>query len=478
MSQKKVLSPITWPVLSFALVIAIGSILLSLPFAVADGQNLAFLDALFLATSAVCVTGLSSVDIGTVLSDTGLGILLMLIQLGGLGITTYTSLIFILWRNRVPVTDRLAVHQALLNKDVLNVRAFIWQLVLLVLSVEAVAALMLYLHDPITFHPFYAIFHAVSAFCNAGFSPFSQSLIPFKDDVTVNAIIGISIILGGLGFAVLHEIRRVLQGHFSALWQAYEVKILGKKKIISYAHDDIFPAQRKRPHLDKYSRMVLMTSLALIVLGAVSVFTLEILHMNALPSFSLALTSTFQSISLRTAGFNTVNLSLLSDASLLIMVALMFIGGAPGSCAGGIKITTFRVLLAFMKAQITGEKNIVVRDRSVRPETVSQALMLFFFGALTIGLSVILLCITENASVIGERTGSVPLLTLIFEVVSAFATVGYTLGHTSNLSDVGKIIIILNMFIGRVGFIGLLTALHSLRPSRKYSYPTMPIPIG
>ncbi len=478
MSQRKLLSPITWPVLSFALVIAIGALLLCLPMAVNEGQELAFIDALFLATSAVCVTGLSSVDIGTVLSEAGLGILLMLIQLGGLGITTYTSLIFILWRNRVPVTDRLAVHQALLNKDVLNVRAFIWQLVLLVLTVEMTAALMLYLHDPINFHPFYAIFHAISAFCNAGFSPFSQNLIPFKDDVMVNAIIGISIILGGLGFAVLHEIRRVIQSYLTSLWQFYEVKVAKKKKITSYACDDIFPVQRKRPYIDKYSRMVLMTSFALVLVGAVSIFTLEILHMNALPSFSLVLTSTFQSISLRTAGFNTVDFSLLSDATLLIMVALMFIGGAPGSCAGGIKITTFRVLLAFMKAQITGEKNIVIRDRGVRSETVSQALMLFFFGALTVGLSVILLCITENASFIGERTGSVPLITLIFEVVSAFATVGYTLGETANLSDVGKIIIILNMFIGRVGFIGLLTALHSLRPSRKYAYPTMPIPIG
>ncbi len=474
MRMNKIFSPITWPVLSFAVAISIGTLLLSLPIAVAEGQQLAFIDALFLATSAVCVTGLASVDIGTVLSLWGQSILLALIQIGGLGITTYTSLIFILWRNRVPVTDRLAVHQALLNKDVLNVRAFIWQVVLLVLGIELVAACILYAHDPINFHPFNAVFHAVSAFCNAGFSPFSQSLIPFKDDVVVNGVIGISIILGGLGFAVLHEIRRVLQ----ARAQCFYYNICGKKVPVHYAHDDIFPTYRHMPTLDKYSRLVLITSAALIFGGAAALFALEVLHMNSLPSFSLALSSVFQSISLRTAGFNTVDLSLLSDASMLIMVALMFIGGAPGSCAGGIKITTFRVLLAFMKAQLTGEKNIVVRDRGVRSETVSQALMLFFFGVLIIGCSIILLCITENASLIGERTGSVPLLTLIFEVVSAFATVGYSLNQTPHLSDVGKLIIILNMFIGRVGFIGFLTALHSLRPSRKYAYPTMHIPIG
>ncbi len=474
MQRKKWLSPITWPVLSFALAISIGSVLLWLPFSVRQGQELAFIDALFLATSAVCVTGLASVDIGSTLSGLGQGILLMLIQLGGLGITTYTSLVFILWRNRVPVTDRLAVHQALLNKDVVDVRAFIWQLALLVLSIECTAAFLLYTHDPVHFPPFYALFHAISAFCNAGFSPYAQNLMLFKDDVMVNAIIGISIILGGLGFAVLDEIRRVLYGCIQWLWHIF----FPQKKVTACKYDDILPVRQGRPRLDRYSRLILVTSLALTVLGAAAIFGLEVLHMNSLPSFSLALSSTFQSISLRTAGFNTIEFSLLSDASLLIMVALMFIGGAPGSCAGGIKITTFRVLLSFMKAQITGEKNIVVRDRGIRQETVSQALMLFFFGALTIGLSVILLCISENASLIGERTGSVPLLTLIFEVVSAFATVGYTLGHTQNLSDVGKIIIILNMFIGRVGFVGLLTALHSLRPSRKYAYPTMPLPIG
>ncbi len=478
MRQRKFFSPITWPVLSFAVAIICGSVALSLPFSVAQGQELAFIDALFLATSAVCVTGLSSVDIGTVLSGAGQGVLFALIQLGGLGITTYTSLIFVLWRNRVPVTDRLAVHQALLNKDVVNVRAFVWQLVLLVLTVELVAAFLLYVHDPVHFHPFYALFHSISAFCNAGFSPYAQNLMAFKDDGVVNAIIGVSIILGGLGFAVLHEIRRVLQSALFAVWQQLGSVFFAQKKDRVYTCDTVFPTNKKSVKLDRYSRLVLITSFALIAGGSVVLFGLEVLHMNSSPSYSLALTSLFQSISLRTAGFNTVDISLLSDASLLIMVALMFIGGAPGSCAGGIKITTFRVLLAFMRAQISGEKNIVVRDRGVLPETVSQALMLFFFGALTIGLSVILLCITENASLIGERTGSVPLLTLIFEVVSAFATVGYSLGQTAHLSDVGKIIIILNMFIGRVGFIGFLTALHSLRPSRKYAYPTMPIPIG
>ncbi len=478
MPKQKIFSPIIWPILSFALTIFMGSTLLALPFSIANGHELAFIDSFFLATSAICVTGLATVDIGTILSPTGQGILLFLIQLGGLGITTYTSLIFILWRNKVPISDQQAVYHALLNKNIFDVKTFILQLVILVFSIEFIAALILYLHDPINFHPFNAFFHSVSAFCNAGFSPFSDSLMGFKDDLLVNAVIGLSIILGGIGFAVLHEIRLTFKYSIQSLFRYFKFKLFGKKNIKLHTYDNIFQENKTRPHLDKYSRLILKTSLGLIFVGAILIFGLEILHLQSNSTSSLAITSLFQSISLRTAGFNSVDLMLLSDASILIMLLFMFIGGAPGSCAGGIKITTFRVLLAFIKKQLSGEKDVVVNDRKVKSEIINQALILFFFGVLTIGISIILLCISENASHIGQKTGSVPLRALIFEVVSAFGTVGLSLGLTPNLSDPGKIIIILNMFIGRVGLIGLLTAIHSLRPNRKYSYPTMTIPIG
>ncbi len=480
MRKKKFFSPITWPVMSFIVAIFIGGILLSLSFASAQGHRISVIDAFFLATSAVCVTGLDPVNVSESLSPIGQGILLMLIQLGGLGITTYTSLVFVLWRNRVPIADRDAVHQALLNKDIVNVRSFLWQLVLLVMGIELFAAFMLYLHDPINFHPFSAIFHSISAFCNAGFTLFPDNLISFKDDVTVNSIIGISIVLGGLGFAVLHEISRVLRERIITFTQKISslFKEKPKPKSIYSCHDTLDLQPPKRPKLDRYSRLVLKTTLVLIIGGGAIMFGLEILHARSEASFSLALSSVFQSISARTAGFNSINMGTLSDASMLIMVLLMFIGGAPGSCAGGIKITTFRVLLGFMKVQVNGEKDVVVQERAIRQETIGQALMLFFFGALTIGLSVLMLCVTENASLVGFREGQVRLLAVIFEVVSAFGTVGYTLDLTPNLSFAGKIIIILNMFIGRVGYIGLLTAVHSLQPSRKYSYPAMNIPIG
>ncbi len=470
-------SPITWPVISFAVVICVGAAFLSMPFSWADGQHVTLMDAFFLSTSAVCVTGLAPVDVGTVLSDAGQSIMLLLIQLGGLGITTYTSLVFILWRNRVPFSDRLAVHQALLNKDILDVRSFVWQVVLLVLGIECAAAVLLYLHDPVLFHPFSAFFHAVSAFCNAGFSLFADNLIGFQDDVTVNMIIGMSIVLGGLGFAVLHEMIRV----FYAFLCSVCTRMGFAEKCPTPLHYDRVSQHPLRRHgLDRYSRLVLVTSLVLIVLGAFLFAFLEwpFAHKDNGNdgAWLLILTSVFQSISARTAGFITVDLALWTDASLLVLVGLMFIGGAPGSCAGGIKITTFRVLVGFIRTQISGEKDVLVHDRAIPDETLRQALTLFFFGALTIAVSVIMLCVSEN--IFSEHGASTPLLPLLVETASAFGTVGLSMNLTPHLSDFGKVIIMLNMFIGRVGFISLLTALQSLRPSRKYFYPTTRMPIG
>ncbi len=499
MRTPKLFSPITWPVISFALVIVVGTIFLSLPFSLAEGQTLSYIDALFLATSAVCVTGLTPLDIGTTLSGVGQSILLTLIQLGGLGITTYTSLVFILWRNRIPLSDRLAVNQAMLNKDIVDVRAFVCQVVLLVATFEGTTALLLYLYDPILFHPFNALFHAISAFCNAGFSTFPDNLLSFRQDLVVNSIIGLSIIFGGLGFAVLHELILVNYAHIKRLRTYIQHYTSSKKQ----KHCP-FPFQKRQKntlhistvtntrHVDRYSRIVINTSFWLIIVGGLLIVIMEWPHDTNLHRIakdatitqhiynhaSLFLSSFFQSISARTAGFATVDMALLSDASLLILIGLMFIGGAPGSCAGGIKVTTFRVLTGFFRAQLQGKKDVLVGDRAVYDATLRQALTLFFFGALTIAVSVVVLCMIENRFAADNASDPTPLLPLLFETVSAFSTVGLSMNLTPELSDPSKIIIILNMFIGRVGFIGLLTALHSLRPAPKYFYPAANIPIG
>lgn len=519
MHKHKILTPVTWPVLSFALVILVGALLLWTPPTHQPGEDVGFVDALFISTSAVCVTGLATIDIGTVFNRGGLWVILLLIQLGGLGITTYTSLVFVLWRNRVPFTDRLAVSQALLNKDIFDLRSFVRQVVGLVLAVEGMAALLLYWHDPVHFTPFNAVFHAVSAFCNAGFSMFPDNLISFRDDLAVNAIIAGSIVAGGLGFAVLRELVSVGARRVELLWEACcgrrspaapmpyprgggdeDEAAPGLYALYGAPGQNGLHGQNglRAPGLDRYSRLVIKTSAALIVLGALAICLLELpdlppdslLDMEPGKSraltengfgtgFSLVLSALFQSVSARTAGFSSIDLTTYSHASLLVLVALMFIGGSPGSCAGGIKTTTFRVLAGFMGAQLRGRRQIVLEDRAVTQEAVARALTLFFFAVLTVGFSVTLLSVTEtNFHGITPAGEQPPLMSLLFEVVSALGTVGLSLNVTPKLSEPGKVIIILNMFVGRVGFIAMITALSSLRSARHYEYPSMDLPVG
>lgn len=453
--RRRLLSPVTWPVISFLAAILLGTLGLALPFSHADGADLAVIDALFVATSAVCVTGLSTVDVSAVLSPAGQGILLLLIQVGGLGVMTYTSLAFLLWRRQVPFTSREAVSQALLGGS-FDLKAFLRQVAGIVLGVELLAALALHLRDPAFFTPFRAFFHAVSAFCNAGFALRADNLMAYRDDVPVNVIICLCVILGGLGFGVLRELLGLLsRGRLGA------------------------PATR----LSRFSRLVLRTSLFLVIAGCLLIYVTEWRrpgNEHQLGEGSrLLLTAFFHSVSARTAGFNTVDMAHLSLASLLVIMLLMFIGGGPGSCAGGIKLGTFRVLVGYFLAQFRGNDQIVLGGRGVPHENVKQALTLFFLYCLTIVGSLFLLTITETGILHRSNADSgLPFVHLLFEVVSALGTVGLSVNVTPQLTLEGKIIIIFNMFAGRVGLLSLLLAIRSLRRRTNYAFAEAQVPIG
>jgi trk system potassium uptake protein TrkH len=434
--------------------IAAGALLLGLPVCQTPGNGLPFLDALFLSASAVCVTGLAPVDISAALSPTGQGALLFLIQLGGLGVMTYTSIIFLLWRDYVPFNSREAVSQSLLGGD-FSIKAFLCQVLALVFGIEAVCAVLLHQIDPDFFSPFSAAFHAVSAFCNAGFSLSPNSLMAFRDNAAVNAVVTSSVFLGGIGFGVLREILGMATG--------------GRMGA---------PVRR----FSRFSRLVLKTSLFLISMGTCLVFSLEFFRAGNEKTvgdgFDLLVTAFFQAVSARTAGFNTVDILSLSEASLLVYMILMFIGGGPGSCAGGIKVVTFRVLAGYMAAQFRGDKQIVLEQRGVPEENVTRALTLFFLYTIVIALTTFLLAITENG--ILHRTGDqgVTLLRVLFEAVSALGTVGLSANLTPELSAEGKILIIINMFAGRVGLLSLLMAIQSLQSKKTYLMAESQLPIG
>ena len=456
MWHKKLFAPLALPMHFFAAAILLGAAVLCQPIS-CTGKPVSFLDALFTATSAACVTGLTVVDTGTVFSRFGQTVILTLIQLGGLGIMTFSTLIFYLWRRRVSLVDRIAVGESLLHDSSFHLGRFLTRMVAVTVCVEAAGALALHLLDPEGFGPFSAMFHAVSAFCNAGFALRPDNLMAYAGNPGVNLVVMWLIVSGGLGFAVL------LEG-----WQVARNKLLRPRAR---------PTQRLR--LGWHARTVFAVSAFLVATGAAMIFFGEFLgeRYAELSATDRVMAALFQSVSCRTAGFNTLDIGRMADASLVIMILLMFIGGSPGSCAGGIKTTTFRVLTAFGKARMLGRRQVVVGRFAVDEGTIDRSVTLTVFaGGLVLG-SVLLLCFTEGAVAPHVESGG-RFLEILFEAVSAFGTVGLTTGITPNLSPAGKLIITMLMFVGRLGPILFLSVLQGFQEPLRYRWPEQSMMIG
>lgn len=451
MKQRIRISPYAYPVLFFGMVIIIGAFLLHCKFSLKHG-TISWIDALFTATSATCVTGLTVVDTGSFFSTVGQIIILCLIQIGGLGIMTITSLIFYLWSRRISLTDKIAVGQGLLHDPTFSLGEFLIKVITMTLVIELSGSFLLYIMAPKKMGLFSAIFHSISAFCNAGFSLYKNSLMDFKGDFWINLVIMILIILGGLGFSVLQEL------------------------IFYFKHK----INKKRYVLSWHTSVVLTTTGYLILFGSISIFLAEYVFgpNNTTYLGDSILISLFQAITCRTAGFNTVDISYMTNVSLCIMIVLMFIGAGPGSCAGGIKVTTFRVIFAYIKGQffIKGKQAVIGRF-AAKEEDLNKALLLFVFASILILIGILLLNITEGGEVPHIYSRGL-FLNIAFEVVSAFGTVGLSTGITPHLSFVGKCIIIFLMFIGRLGPILFLSLIQHIQEEPRFRWPEENILIG
>lgn len=442
MKWERLVSPALLPVYAFAATIVGGASLLRLPWATT--QPISWLDALFTATSAVCVTGLTVVDTGTRFTLWGQNTILALIQLGGLGIMTYTSLVFYLWRRRVSFTDRIAVGGALLADPRFRLGRFLVDVVVMTIGIELAGAFLLWtcgmrLYD--------AFFHAISAFCNAGFSTYSDNLMGFRGNIAVQCTIMALIFLGGIGFYVLVDLRDML-------WQ-----------------------RRSWCSLGWQSRLVLSTSFWLIAVGGVVLAIMEKLGHGELSWGQAALDGVFHAVSARTAGFNTVDLARLADVSLLFLVFLMLVGGSPASCAGGIKTTTLRVLWGFAVAQIKGRRQVVVAGAAVDTVSFNKAIALVVCSTGLLAAAILGLLFLE-AGVSPHGTARSMLLELIFEAVSAFGTVGLSTGITASLTPVSKMVLIGLMFVGRLGPAVFLTLLQTWQEPEHFAWPERSISIG
>lgn len=448
----------------FVILICAGAGLLMLPKA-HNLETMSITDAFFTATSATCVTGLIVVDTGRDFSMIGQTTILILIQLGGLGIVVFGAVLALLLGQALSVKESLAMQDLLNAKTLRSISMMIGFIFLGTVVIEAIGAVALMpMWDNVPncapaaeMRWFYSVFHSISAFCNAGFSLFDKSLIDYNASFGVYTVIAPLIILGGLGFGVLYNLTHVATDR---------VKRFFRRKLNPASALSMGIPQR----LQLQTKIVLATSLILIVTGTVLLMLFE--HFSTITEHHDQFkTAMFQSITARTAGFNTVEISSLSEASKLILMMLMFIGGSPGSTAGGIKTVTLAIVIMVIYATLRKRREVEMFKRSVRLGVVGRAItvMLLFAGWLI--LMTMLLVLTEHNS-------GWSLLDLAFETSSALGTVGLSTGVTETLTVPGKWIIIMTMLIGRLGPLTLLVGLtFNLKPA-SYDYPSEPLMIG
>jgi len=445
---------------SFLILIICGTVLLMLPRSYTLAP-VSFVDALFTATSASCVTGLVVKDTGTDFTLVGQTVIVVLIQLGGLGIVIFGAVFALMLGQALSVRQSVAM-QNLLNAQTMgrisNLIAFIFVVTMIIEALGAVALFNMWektqkLPPHIQHKWFCSIFHSISAFCNAGFGLFSDSLTSYKNDWRINSIIAPLIILGGLGFGVIYNLANVISDRIKNALTVKTKKNLHKAPAVG---------------LRLQTKIVLSTSLILIVAGAV----LLLISQKNTSHQSINLSDAFfQSISARTAGFNSIDIKALSGLSKSVLMILMFIGGSPGSTAGGIKTVTLVVIIMAVYATIRKRSEVEVFKRSIPMVTVGKALTIILLFAVVLLSATFLLSITERKNNFDESD-------IVFEVSSALGTVGLSCGITGQLSTPGKIIIIITMLIGRLGPLTMLALLTFNITPAKFNYPTEAVVVG
>jgi len=441
-------------VASFLGAILVGSLILTLPQATVAGVGTPFVDALFMATSAVCVTGLVVLDIGTQYTLFGQLVILSLIQAGGLGIMTFAALTTAFAGRRLRIRDQVALQGTLDAEAIGNIRQTIRAIFVSTFLLEALGSLALFIRwRPETPDPweaaYWAAFHAISAFCNAGFSLFADSLVRYAGDPAVVVTVTSLIILGGLGFPVLANLTDV------------------------FRKTPVFRLQA--PIRRGLGRLTLHSKAALAVTGLLLLGTMGLLLVlewgNTLAGRPLPekiLIAYFQAVTPRTAGFNTVPIASLAPAGLFLLMLLMFIGGCPGSTAGGIKTTTVGVTVATLRAFLRNRERVELFERTIPQSLVNKATALTLVALGALALAIFGLTLTESGS----------FISLAFEAVSAFGTVGLSMGITPSLSDAGKLIVSATMFVGRIGPLTLVLAMAERPAAAPITYPTDRVMVG
>lgn len=436
---------------SFIALIAIGTGLFMLPKMTNAPDGMRFIDVLFMATSASCITGLAVVDPGTYFTLSGQVLLLLLVQLGGLGVMTFATFFASLMRQGIGIKHHVALHEIMESESLFSTKGLLPKLILLTLSIEAVGTFVIFFSwgQEVQFlnvasRFYYSVFHAVSGFCNAGFSLYPEGLYtdPIRFSYILHLAIAALVIFGGIGFPTMLDVfsPTAMRKRMSAPWRNWRL----------------------------LSRVTIYTSAALLASGTLIFFLME--YYNTLSSLGFAeafVAAFFQSATTRSSGFSTVDISSLNMSTLLVFLVLMFIGASPGSMGGGIKTTTFTIIILSVISTIRGRENVEIGNRTIPHSLSYKAFSVFTFAVVINVIFIILLSVTD---------AQFNIVHLVFEQVSAFATVGLSTGITAGLSDMGKTIIVISMYVGRVGTLTL--ALSTRASTTAYRYPPAHLAVG
>ena len=421
----------------FLFIILLGAAILSLPISSRSGQWTNLVDSLFTATSAVCVTGLVVLDTATHWSLFGKVVIISLIQIGGLGFMTIATMISLIRGKKINLKERLLIQESLNQIDLSGIVSLTRKIILMVFIIESVGGILL----SISFIPkfgligglAYGFFHSISAFCNAGFDLMGSisgefsSLTSFYDNSFIMITVSLLIILGGLGYPVILDVLK----------------------------------NKRFSKLNVHSKLVITSTVLLLLVGFVFIFGLEYNNPDTLGNMDMkgkVLSSIFQTSTLRTAGFNSIDLALTKEPTILLMIILMLIGASPASTGGGIKTTTVAVLFLTVKDFLCGKDEIHIFERSISFDSIKKAIVIFFIAIFIFIVGTLVLSITNP---------QFSLIECVFEVMSAYATVGLSIGGSPNLNTIGKFIIMILMFLGRVGSLTIFTAILSINISKK-----------
>lgn len=431
-------------VFGFIVLIMVGAMLLSMPIASQNGKSTNFMDCLFVSTSATCVTGLVTVDTGTHWNYIGKTIILILMEIGGLGFMSISTLIALLVGRRITLQERIVIQESLNSFKLQGIVKLSKYILLFTFSTQLLGAISL----STQFIPqfgigkgiYYSIFHSISAFCNAGIDLMGnyKSLTSYYDNTVVMVTIMSLIIIGGLGFYVWREI--------------YEYKHTKK--------------------LSTHSKVVIHTTICLLIVGSILMYFFEVKNVNTIGNMGTKgkiLSSIFAAVTPRTAGFNSISTSDMTRGGKFLTMILMLIGGSPGSTAGGLKTTTIAILIMTIVSVVRGRSDTEIYKRRISKATVYRAFAILGIAICFLVAATMILCITEKGD---------SLEAIIYEVISAFGTVGLTLGITPGLSEIGKLVIIVTMYCGRVGLLTVVVALAKKDAANTIRYPEDKILIG